>query len=166
MRARCCQRELLHAVGFRSRPILKILLCSHCFSPDIGGIETVSELLAVEFARAGHEVRVLTQTSADDGRAGPFRIVRKPGRRELFAQTRWCDVFFQNNISLQTLWPALLLRKRIVFAHHTWLTSPDGRTTWQTRVKRLLLRCGSLICDLFNVLEQFMSFLVPFLSAF
>ncbi len=121
---------------------MKILTCSHRFSPDIGGIETVSLLLAQEFARAGHDVRVVTQTAEGDGRGWPFGVVRAPSRRELLRQARWCDVFFQNNISLQTLWPALLLRKPLVVAHHTWLIPTGGRETWRTRLKRILLRRG------------------------
>ena len=124
---------------------MKILLCSHCFSPDIGGIETVSALLGSEFARTGHDVRVITQTAVSDGRTWPFQVIRKPSPRELLKQTGWCDVFFQNNISLQTAWATLLLRKPWVIAHQTWLTATDGRTTWHTRLKRVLLRFATNI---------------------
>ena len=41
---------------------MRILFSSHVFSPSVGGIETVSRLLADEFARQGHEVRLITQT--------------------------------------------------------------------------------------------------------
>jgi len=122
------------------RSTLKILLCSHRFSPDIGGIETVSALLANEFARAGHDVRVLTQTREDDGRTWPFQVVRSPSSRELLRHTGWCDVFFQNNVSLQTAWPAFLRRKPWVVAHQTWLGATVGPATWKVRLKRLLLR--------------------------
>ena len=121
---------------------MRILVCSHHFSPYIGGIETVSALLAAEFARTGHDVRVLTQTAEDDGRSWGFPVIRRPSTRQLLAHTSWCDVFFQNNISLQTLWAALLLRKPWVVAHHTWLTTADGRSGLQTRLKRLLVRFG------------------------
>jgi len=119
---------------------VKILLGSHFFSPFLGGIETVSLLLAGEFVRAGHEVRVITQTREDDGCAHPFQVVRGPSRGEVWRQVRWCDVFFQNNISLQTAWAALLLRKPWVVMHQTWLTGTDGRAIWQTWAKRLMLR--------------------------
>jgi glycosyltransferase involved in cell wall biosynthesis len=124
---------------------LNILLSSHGFSPDIGGIETISALLAREFIRAGHAVRVLTQTAEDDGRAWPFQVVRRPSSRDLLRHTAWCDFFFQNNISLQTVWAAFLLRKPWVVAHQTWLTATDGRVMWQTHVKRLLLRFATNI---------------------
>ncbi|HAK07451.1 MAG TPA: glycosyl transferase family 1, partial [Spartobacteria bacterium] len=50
---------------------MKILLGSHHFSPSIGGIETVSDLLAREFVKLGHEVRVITQTLGEND--FPFR---------------------------------------------------------------------------------------------
>jgi glycosyltransferase involved in cell wall biosynthesis len=124
---------------------LNILISSHCFSPSIGGIETVSALLGTEFARLGHGVTMLTQTAGSDPQTWPFEVIRNPGARALFRLVKSCDVFFQNNISLQTVWAALLLRKPWVVAHQTWLTATDGRATWQTHVKRRLLRFATNI---------------------
>lgn len=121
---------------------MKIVLSSLRFSPDVGGIETVSALLAAEFARAGHEVRVITETVAGDGLTWPFPIIRAPSRLELLRQVRWCEVFFQNNISLKSLWAGLLLRKPWVVAHHTWIGTADGPSGWASRLKRLLLHLG------------------------
>lgn len=117
---------------------MKILLGSHHFFPSTGGIETVSNLLAREFAGLGHEVRVVTQTAG----AGefPFAVVRRPGPLELLRHVRWCDVFLQNNISLRTLWPLLFVRRPLFIAHQTWITNPDGSTGWQHRLKRFVLR--------------------------
>jgi len=52
---------------------------------------------------------------------------------------RWCDLFFQNNISLRSLIPALLLRKKILVVHQTWLLDTRGNLTWNNRLKRALL---------------------------
>jgi glycosyltransferase involved in cell wall biosynthesis len=117
---------------------VKILLGSHHFFPSTGGIETVSRLLAREFVKAGHEVRVITQTTGDGD--FPFAVVRRPGISELFRQVRWCDVFLQNNISLRTLWPLLFVRPPLFIVHQTWITNPDGSTGWQHRLKRFVLR--------------------------
>ena len=46
---------------------MKILISSHAFTPSIGGIETVTALLAAEFVRLGHPVTVVTQTLAAEG---------------------------------------------------------------------------------------------------
>ena len=117
---------------------MKILLGSHYFSPSTGGIETVSNLLAREFAAQGHEVRVVTQTAGSGD--FPFAVVRRPGPFELLRQLRWCDVFFQNNISLRTAWPLLFVRRPLFVAHQTWITNPDGSTGWQHQLKRFVLR--------------------------
>ena len=50
---------------------MKILICSYRFAPDIGGIETVGEILAANFIRLGHEVKVVTNR-VETG------IIRKP----------------------------------------------------------------------------------------
>jgi glycosyltransferase involved in cell wall biosynthesis len=34
---------------------------------------------------------------------------------------KWSDVFLQNNISLQTLWPLLFVKRPFFIAHQTWL---------------------------------------------
>jgi len=117
---------------------MKILLGSHHFFPSTGGIETVSILLAREFVRRGHEVRVVTQTPGNGD--FPFAVVRQPGMFELIRQVRWCDIFLQNNISLRTLWPLLFVRRRLFIVHQTWITNPDGSTGWVHWLKRCVLR--------------------------
>ena len=85
----------------------------------------MSGLLADEFSRMGHEVTVVTQTP--DGRGDAFRIVRQPSRSELFGLVKWCDIFWHNNLSLRTVWPALLLRKPLVVTHQgSYSRRPSG----------------------------------------
>lgn len=122
---------------------MKILLSSHAFYPNIGGIESVSELLAFEFARRGHAVSVVTQSAGEDRPEWPFRVLRRPGARALLAAVRGCDVFFHNNISLQTLWPLLVARRPWVVAHQTWIARQDGRIDWRDHLKRFALRFAS-----------------------
>ena len=122
---------------------MKILLSSYAFYPNIGGIESVSELLAAEFVRLGHEVKIITQTPGEDREGWGFGVLRKPGARALFQAVRWCDVFFHNNISLQSLWPLLLVRRPWVVAHQTWITRLDRSLNWQDHIKRFLLRFAS-----------------------
>jgi glycogen(starch) synthase len=117
---------------------LKILLGSHHFHPSTGGIETASDLLAREFVRQGHEVRVLTQ-SEGDGRF-PFTVIRAPGALALLRQVAWCDVYLQNNISLRTLWPMLFVRRPLFITHQTWITDAKGKVGWAHRLKRFILR--------------------------
>jgi glycosyltransferase involved in cell wall biosynthesis len=108
---------------------VKILLSSHSFHPEVGGIEEVSLILAREFTALGQEVRVVTQTPAADSSPFPFEVYRRPRFRLRLELVRWCDVFFHNNISLRAAWPLLLLSRPWVIAHHTWITRATGHTS-------------------------------------
>jgi glycosyltransferase involved in cell wall biosynthesis len=113
---------------------------SYRFSPDVGGIETASALLATEFAALGQEVHVVTETAQSDRRTWPFEIVRRPTPGVLLKEAGWCDIFFQNNISLNSLWAKFLSRKPWVVTHQTWITRVNGKIGWRDRLKRILLR--------------------------
>ncbi len=122
---------------------MKILLSSYVFSPSIGGIETASASLATEFAALGHKVRLITETVVPDGLDWPFVVFRRPRASALLKHMRWCDVFFQNNLSLQNLWAALLLRRPWVVAHQTWIEPTGALPGWRSHLKRFLLRFGA-----------------------
>jgi glycogen(starch) synthase len=115
---------------------VNILLCSVPFRPSVGGIETVSALLAERFARAGHRVTLVTHTHSLDHDADAFEVVRRPSALRLLSLVRWADVVFHNNISLRLAWPLLLMSRPWVVAHHTWIPA----TGLAARVKRRLLR--------------------------
>lgn len=122
---------------------MKILAYSPAFLPKIGGLEINVAQFATEMARLGCEVVVVTRTAspnpdADDGL--PYRVVRNPGRLDLLRLTRWCDLYYQANVSLRGLWPLLLVRRPWAVSHHSWYRQGDGRIAWQDRVKRYLLR--------------------------
>ncbi len=119
---------------------MKILLTSYVFSPSIGGIETVSALLASEFVKAGHEVKVVTRTPREDGIARPYEVIREPSAWQFMKLANWCDVFFQNNISLELAWPLLLVGRPWVVASHTMLDHNEGRIRWRSTLKNFLLR--------------------------
>lgn len=117
---------------------MRILLCSHVFAPSIGGIETVSRILAEQFSRMGATVTVVTQTPGDRICSG-YEVVRRPSIPRLLKLGRRADIVFESNISLRTILPLLLCGKPIVIAHHGPLTRIDGRIGWQDRVKCALL---------------------------
>lgn len=96
---------------------MRLLISSHAFAPSIGGIETVSLLLAEEFVRLGESVKLVTQTPAGASGEYPFPVVRRPGMRELIGLVRWCDVFWHNNLSIRTAWPLLFVRRPFVITH-------------------------------------------------
>jgi glycogen synthase len=119
---------------------MKILLSSHFFHPSVGGTQEVSLVLATEFERAGHEVRVVTTTRESDGQKFPFEIVRRPSPARLLELVDWSDVVFHNNISLRTCWPLLIVRRPWVIAHHTWISRTDSSLGLRDRIKRFLAR--------------------------
>jgi glycogen(starch) synthase len=128
--------DLQHAPTAPSR---KILLTSLLFAPSIGGIETVSLLLAREFAAAGHSVKVATMTPDDSGASYGFEVLRKPSLAQLVQAARWCDVYFQSNISLPLAAPLLIVRRPWVIVHHAWIPRPTGLSGLNRRLKLFLL---------------------------
>jgi glycogen(starch) synthase len=117
---------------------MRILLCSHTFAPNVGGIETVGAILAEQFCRLGSTVKVVTNTPGDQGSAD-YEIVRRPSLTRLRQLGRESDVVFQNNISLKTVLPLLSCGRPIVIAHHGPLRRPDGKRGWQEYLKLAVL---------------------------
>jgi glycogen(starch) synthase len=122
---------------------MKILLSSYVFAPSIGGIETVSALITPEFIKAGHEVILITKTRKKDDVERPYKVIRCPSPARMMKLVRWCDVYFQNNISLYYAWPLLFVRRPWVIAHHTWLRPFGEPLTLRARLKCKLLHLGS-----------------------
>jgi glycogen(starch) synthase len=118
---------------------MKILFSSYAFLPGVGGIETVSAILAEEFAKAGHEIELITETPGEISGPVGYGITRRPSRSKVISLLRWSDLFFQNNISLPTLLLALILRKPCIVVHQTWIRNARGELRWRDRLKRSLL---------------------------
>lgn len=115
---------------------MKILFLSHKFYPDVGGIEVNSEILTTYFIKFGAEVRLLTWSESDaSSKFFPFKVIRNPGKIELFKQHKWADVVFENNPSLKLSWPLLLSRKLHVVALRTWISRMDGTLAIQDKFK-------------------------------
>lgn len=123
---------------------MRILLSSYSYAPSVGGLETVSSLLAREWEKLGHEVRIVTQTPgpANAPKDGTTPVFRRPGFCALTRHLAWCDVFFQNNLSLRlaAVWP--LCPRPWVTAHQTWLIHPGTRPVWYHHLKYASLRLG------------------------
>jgi glycosyltransferase involved in cell wall biosynthesis len=121
---------------------MRILLCSYAFAPSLGGIETVSQLLAEILAQRDHDVTLVTSTPGNGQEENlSFSVVRKPGIRRLISEISRADLVLQSNISLHLGWPlwTLFLRKPFVVVHHTPIARPDGTLALQDRLKRALL---------------------------
>lgn len=88
------------------------------FYPSIGGIEIVTENLANEFVKMGHQVTVITNTLDDKSRTFPFTVLRNPSKRETFKAYKKCDVYVHQAISLKYVWPLFILRKPFFIVYH------------------------------------------------
>lgn len=122
---------------------LKILVLSHRFYPDIGGIEANSEILATGFSQADHEVRLLTWTKSTGDRAFPFQIIRNPSVLRRIKELYWADVVFENNPCFRLAWPGILFKKPTVIALNTWVPvqkNLQGRLKrrWLKRAKQII----------------------------
>jgi glycogen synthase len=133
---------------------MKILMSSYAFAPSAGGIETVGALLAKEWLRQGHEVHVVTHTKEISAMA-EITVLRRPSANQLLVACQWCDVLFQNNLSVRFLWPALVLRKPIVATYHIWV---GGTSTFKRTLKRHIGRFATINL----AVSRFLSGKLPF----
>lgn len=133
---------------------LKILLLSNNFYPDIGGIEINSEILANEFVKAGHQVRIITWTEDERENRFPFAVVRKPSGLDLLREHSWADVVFENNPCLKLTWPGLLFGKPNVTALNTWVSRVDGTTGWQDKLKTFLFKRSKSVIAVSEALRR------------
>lgn len=99
---------------------MNILITSYFFKPHIGGIETITENLAKEFVRFGHNVIIITTTPLDNTIEYdfPFKILRNPSHSVIFKTYKWCDIFVHSGISLKWTWPLILKKKPWVVIYH------------------------------------------------
>ncbi len=117
---------------------MNILIYSHAFAPQIGGVETYALLLARGLASrgAGKSVRVTVVTQSPqsnfDDSAMPFAIVRQPGITQLRKLIRESDVVHLAGPVIVPLALALLARKSVVVEHHGYQAScPNGLLLYQ-----------------------------------
>jgi glycogen(starch) synthase len=119
---------------------MKILIYSPMFYPSVGGLETIVSILAHEFAMQGHEVKLLCQTKANGSESFPFAVYRQSGPYQVLKMVRWCEVYFQANVSLKGIWPLMITRKPLVVSHNGWYSRPDGQVGWRDHLKQRVVR--------------------------
>ncbi|MEK6481688.1 glycosyltransferase family 4 protein [Catalinimonas sp. 4WD22] len=125
---------------------MKILFLSHNFYPFLGGIEVNSALLATSFAKAGHQVLLLTWTAEDGNKAFPFEVVRNPSLAQLFRAHLWTDMVFENNPCLRLSWLDFFTRRPLVVTLNTWIARSSGRLGIQDKLKfQWLKRANSVV---------------------
>lgn len=113
---------------------MKVLLFSYSFWPSVGGIETVTEILAQEFVKLNIECKVVTVTPSDTPGSFTFPVVRNPRMKEVIKLVKWADIILYNGVSLKLQpWP-LLLRKPFIWIHAGYqVCCIDGLGWWQNQ---------------------------------
>lgn len=125
---------------------MKILIYSPAFYPSIGGLENVTVILCKEFVKKGHQVKVITTTrNSGNDDDFEFEIIRNPGFFRFLKLLKWCEVFYQPNVSLKGLLPWLFARKPIVFSHNGWYNRRNGKIGWQDKLKFFSMQFGENI---------------------
>ena len=116
-------------------------MASYGFAPQVGGIETVGQLLAKRWVEQGHEVVVVTETASNGLEESPsYVVVRRPSFLRLLRLLGWADIFFQNNISLRLFWPWLLRPRPFYITHHTWIGHTRSKFHPVVLVKKAISR--------------------------
>jgi glycosyltransferase involved in cell wall biosynthesis len=120
---------------------VKIVIYTHSFAPQIGGVETVVFSLAQGLARtsptgatSAPEVVLVTATPAREmnDAALSFRVVRQPMAGELVRLLWAADVIHLAGPAFYPLFLSWLMRKRVVVEHHGFQTvCPNGQLFYE-----------------------------------
>ena len=116
---------------------MKLLIYSHAFAPQVGGIETFATHLARGLAKRdpaqnaiNFTVTVVTQvpgTEEDKSSVPPFRIVRNPSSLELWRLVSDADRILLAGPAILPLAFALIRRKVLIVSHHGYQSiCPNG----------------------------------------
>ncbi|MBC7846287.1 MAG: glycosyltransferase family 4 protein [Flavobacterium sp.] len=135
---------------------MKILLFSHSFYPNIGGIESISLMLANNFdKRKDVSVIVVTRTKEKGSKLFPFQVVRNPSLNDITTLLKWCDVVYENNPCFGMSWPNLLIRKPKIVGLQTWIAAPNEKETFQQRIKKRILSDYNVVTACSNKIKTF-----------
>jgi glycosyltransferase involved in cell wall biosynthesis len=109
---------------------MRILIYSHAFAPQIGGVETNVMNLARGLAERDRgkavSVTVVAQSEKKDfdDSGLPFAVVRRPGITQLWKLIRKSDVIHLAGPAMVPLVFGLLARKPVVVEHHGYQAAP------------------------------------------
>ncbi len=101
---------------------MKVLIFSHSFLPEIGGVEVYTDRLAAHLSSEGADVVVATATPAPEGEdAGrSYRVVRRFPARELSTLVATSDIVHCNGFDLGAFRMARKHHVPILWFHHDY----------------------------------------------
>jgi glycogen(starch) synthase len=108
---------------------VRILIYTHSFAPQTGGVETYVKLLADGLARAGRNVTVVTLAASAglDDNQFPFTVARRPSLLQLWRMIGQADVLQLAGPSLLPLLMGLFRQVPVVIEQHGYQAiCPNG----------------------------------------
>lgn len=109
---------------------MKILLHTKAFYPMVGGIETVSAMMAELFNKLGHECDVLTPVENPKPDAFNYTVHRRPGILQTMRLVRNADIVISNGASLAMVPYCLLLSRPFIWVHAGYQASCVDGLGW------------------------------------
>jgi len=100
---------------------MNLCIFSRPFYPAIGGLESIAQILALQFSESGHNVEVVTDTptlSEEDDLKFPFKITRTGQYRVRIQAFKRADIVLFMNVSLHGIFPVLVAGVPTVLSHH------------------------------------------------
>jgi glycogen(starch) synthase len=99
---------------------MNLLLVTERYWPSVGGVETVTRLLAASLLRAGHRATILTNQHGTATYGADSRVVRRPGILCLLRLYAGADAVVVQGPALRLAWPLLCNRRNALIVHHTF----------------------------------------------
>ncbi len=121
---------------------MRVLMHSISFHPNIGGLERVMQGLADEWAAAGHEIIVYTQTPNKGMKGLHYEVIRKYNFWQLWQAMRAADIIVEANVSLYSALLAACFKKKWFVIHHLPYQHADN---WKQRLKNQFTRIAQNI---------------------
>jgi glycosyltransferase involved in cell wall biosynthesis len=151
---------------------MKVILLSHKFPPDIGGLENVSEIFAEQFSKLGCSVKVVTWSKNSINNINfTYKVFANPTIFTLLKLHFWADIVFENNPCLRLSWPAYILRKKLIIVLHGWILGQNNKKRLVDHLKRFLFNSADKVVAIsdavkFEVYPKAITILNPFNSRY
>jgi glycogen synthase len=103
---------------------MNLLLVTERYWPSVGGVETVTRVLAASLVRAGHRPTVLTNQNGTSAYGADSQVDRRPGILSLLRLYARADAIIVQGPALRLAWPLLFNRRNALMVHHTFPADP------------------------------------------
>src|SRR5215216_1123562 len=109
---------------------MKILLYSKAFHPMVGGVETVTAMMAELFNKLGHECSVITPVENGEPDTFNYKVYRRPGILKTIKLVLNAQVVISKGASLVMVPYCLLLSRPFIWVHSGYQASCVDGLGW------------------------------------